>query len=66
MPLCVIFDVKQDECHKTWLVTGGHVLDSKNMDTYASVTKALSARNLMVLASNNNYKIMVGDITYTY
>ncbi len=54
MPLCMIFDIKQDGHHKAWLVIGGHVLDSENMDTNASVMKAILARLLMVIASNNN------------
>ncbi len=65
-PLRMIFDIKQDGRRKARLVIGGHVLDSENMDTYASVMKAISARLLMVIASNNNYEVMVGDIKNAY
>ncbi len=36
------------------------------MDTYASVMNAILARLLMVIASNNNYEVMVGDIKNDY
>ncbi len=65
-PLRMIFDIKQDGRCKAQLVIGRHVLDSKNMDTYASVMKAISARLLMVIASNNDYEVMVGDIKNAY
>ncbi len=61
-PLCMIFDTKQDGCCKAWLVISGHVLDSKNMNTHVSVMKAILARLIMVIISNNNYEVMVGDI----
>ena len=64
--LHVIFDVKQDGCHKARLVIGGHVLDSDNMDTYSSVMKAISARLLMVIAKANDYTVWTGDIKNTY
>ena len=41
-------------------------MDSENMDTYASVMKAVSQRLFMVIASANNYEVMVGDITNAY
>ena len=65
-PLRMIFDVKSDGRLKSRLVIGGHVLDSENLDTYASVMKAISQRLLMVIASANNYDAIVGDITNAY
>ena len=65
-PLRMIFDVKQDGRRKARLVIGGHVLDSEDYNTYASVMKAVSQRLLMLIAANNKYDVLTGDIKNAY
>ena len=65
-PLRMIFDIKQDGHRKACLVIGGHVLDSTDLDTYASVMKAISQRLLMVIALANDYQVLTGDIKNAY
>ena len=65
-PLRMIFDIKQDGRRKARLVIGGHVLDSTDLDTYASVMKAISQRLLMVIALANDYQVLTGDIKNAY
>ena len=62
----MIFCCKQDGRRKARLVIGGHVLDSEDMDCYASVMKNISQRLLMVIASANNFDVLTGDITNAY
>ena len=65
-PLRMIFDVKQGGRRKARLVIGGHVLDSTDMDTYASVMKAISQRLLMIIVLLNGHKVLTGDIKNAY
>ena len=53
-PLRMILDVKVDLMRKSRLVNGGHVVDSYWQEVYASTTKSVSARILMIIATGNN------------
>ena len=66
LPLRMIFYIKQDGRQKAHLVIGGHVLDSSNMNTYASVMKAIPQTLILVVVSVNNYEFLVGDIKNAY
>jgi hypothetical protein len=65
-PLRMLFVVKQDGRRKARLIIGGHVLDSENMDCYASVTKSISQRLLMIIALANKFGVLTGDIKNAY
>jgi hypothetical protein len=62
-PMHMIFDIKQQDLrHKARLVCGGHVIDSSGHVTYSSTIKDISVRLLMIIATQNNLDMMVGDI----
>jgi hypothetical protein len=57
---------KQARGLKTCLVIKGHVLNNKNMDFYASVTKSISQRLIFIITSANKFDMLTGDITNAY
>lgn len=48
------------------MVIGGHVVDTGDRDLYASNMKSISARLLMLIAVNNKFEVLVGDIGNAY
>ena len=64
--LQMIFYIKQDGHQKAHLVIGGHVIDSSNMDINASVMKTIPQTLILVIASVNNYEVLVRDIKNAY
>jgi hypothetical protein len=62
----LIFDVKQDLRRKARLVIGGHMVDPRGNDVYASHMRAESARILMTIADANGMSVAVGDISNAY
>jgi hypothetical protein len=62
-PMHMIFDIKQEDLrHKARFVMGGHVVDSSQHTTYSSTISDISVRLLMLVASQNNLDLMVGDV----
>jgi hypothetical protein len=65
-PLWMIFTVKQDLCRKAWLVIGGHIVDAKDNELYASTMKGVSIRLLLLIATANKLDVLCGDIQLAY
>jgi hypothetical protein len=62
-PMHMIFDIKQQDLqHKARVVCGGHVIDSTGHVTYSSTIKDISMQLLMIVATQNNLDMMVGDM----
>jgi hypothetical protein len=62
-PMHMIFDIKQEDLrYKARLVMGGHVVDSSQHTTYSSTISDISVRLLMLVATQNNLNLMVGDV----
>ncbi len=66
VPLCIMFDIKQDRGCIALLAVGGYVLDSEIMDTCVRVIKAVLVRLIMVIASNKGHNVMVTSRMLTY
>jgi hypothetical protein len=59
----MIFDIEQQDLrHKARLVCGGHGIDSSGHVTHSSTIKDISVRLLMIISTQNNLDMMVGDI----
>jgi Reverse transcriptase (RNA-dependent DNA polymerase) len=65
-PLRMIFNVKQDLRRKARLVIGGHIVDSRGHELYASNMHGVSARLLLLISAANNLTVMCGDIKAAY
>ena len=62
-PMHMIFDLKQQDLrNKYGLVVGRHVVDYKDYTTYPSTTKYLSVILILLIAVNNGFRLMAGDI----
>jgi hypothetical protein len=62
-PMHMIFDTKQQDLqHKARLVCGGHVIDELGHVTYSLTIKDILVRLLMIIATQNNLDMMVGDV----
>jgi hypothetical protein len=58
----MIFNVKQDLCHKARLVAGGHLVDSLDHDVYSSTVKGVSVKLLHVIAHKAGLTQLCGDV----
>jgi Reverse transcriptase (RNA-dependent DNA polymerase) len=65
-PLRMIFTVKQDLRRKARLVIGGHIVDAKDHELYASTMKGVSIRLLLLIATANKLDVLCGDIQLAY
>ena len=64
---CMIFDVKiEDFRRKSRLVDGGHMTDTPEAITYASIASCESVRLALMLAALNALKVKCGDVTNAY
>jgi hypothetical protein len=62
-PMYMIFDIKQQHLrHKAILVCGGHAIDSTGHITYSSIIKDILVQLFMIIVTQNNLDMMVGDI----
>ena len=58
----MIYEVKQDGCHKAHLVVGGHLVDPRGISTRSTVVKGVSVHLLDVIAHCDNQKVFCGDV----
>lgn len=66
LPLRAIFTAKACGRHKARLVIGGHLVDSEDLDVYASNMKTVSSRVLLTIAAANDLTVVTGDIKNAY
>ncbi len=62
----LIFDVKHDGCHKSWLVANGHLMEIPLDSIYSGVVSCHGIQLLIFLAELNNLDLWTTDIDNAY
>ena len=66
IPLLTKYTVKADGKHKVIIVAGGHRTGDSGEDVYAGHIKGKSVRIIFLIASRNDLKLLMGDVTAAY
>ena len=64
--LTMVYEVKQNGCHKERVVAGGHLVDPRSISTHSTIVKGVSVCLLDVIAHCDNLKVLCGDVGNTF
>ena len=64
--LIVVYDVKHDGWHKTWIIAGGHLTDIPTESVYSGVVSLQGIRLLVFLVELNGLQAWATDISSAY
>ena len=64
--LHLVYDIKPDLTTKARLVCDGSQVEPRELSTWATVVKWISARLIDIIADSQNLKVLTGDIGYAF